>query len=151
MLFLGLFGEDKPDRRERLRQCLSVLPPDEAHMVRNIFVYFCLTFQILHKEDPQSSRKELDTETWYHEGPLTLRDARIAIAKYSVPRYCLFLRMSHTKYLFRAKQRLIDAQALAQDPAAISNRNIRLQETHKRERTMAIYGSQVILYMHSMY
>jgi hypothetical protein len=54
-----------------------------------------------------------------------------------------------TEMFPRAKQRLNETQELARDASAISNRNVRLQETHKRARTMGIYGSQVsvLIYM----
>src|SRR6185369_1108692 len=68
-----LFGEDKPDRRERLRSLLSQLDDDQVH-------------QILHKDEPRRQMQKLDEETWYHEGPASLRDAKVFIARYSLPK-----------------------------------------------------------------
>lgn len=62
----------------------------------------------------------------------------------------VYFREYHNQSICSAKQRLNDAQALARDASAISNRNVRLQETHKRARTMGIYGSQVSIYMYLM-
>ncbi|XP_003374757.1 putative acyltransferase [Trichinella spiralis] len=67
-----LFGEDKPDRRERLRKILSLMAEEEAH-------------RILRREEPAVESQE-DETTWYHEGSEALKSARIFIAQYSLPR-----------------------------------------------------------------
>ncbi|KRZ14004.1 U4/U6 small nuclear ribonucleoprotein Prp4, partial [Trichinella zimbabwensis] len=76
-----LFGEDKPDRRERLRKILSLMAEEEAH-------------RILRREEPTVESQEEET-TWYHEGSEALKSARIFIAQYSLP---------------RAKERLVKAR-----------------------------------------
>uniref|UniRef100_A0A915J9B0 Pre-mRNA processing factor 4 (PRP4)-like domain-containing protein n=1 Tax=Romanomermis culicivorax TaxID=13658 RepID=A0A915J9B0_ROMCU len=68
-----LFGEDKPDRRERLRTFLSMLDEEEAQ-------------RILRKEDPKVEKPKEENTTWYHRAGETLREARIFIAQYSLPR-----------------------------------------------------------------
>lgn len=71
--FLGLFGEDKLDRKERLRTILSTMSEEEVT-------------RILHSPEETETMQQRDSATWYHKGPASLRDARIAIADYSLPR-----------------------------------------------------------------
>lgn len=46
-----LFGEDKPDRRERLRTILSTLDEEEAQ-------------RILRKEEPRAEKPQMENTTW---------------------------------------------------------------------------------------
>ncbi|XP_055344030.1 U4/U6 small nuclear ribonucleoprotein Prp4-like [Paramacrobiotus metropolitanus] len=106
-----LFGEDKQDRRERLRKLLSVIGDIQQ-------------FQKQKEEDRK--RKELDTTTWYHEGPESLRLARLFLAQYSLP---------------RSKLRLEKQRDLAKIPA--SQRMAVTQDAHKRLREFTNYCSQI--------
>ncbi len=51
----GMFGEDKLDRRERLRTVLSTLSEDDATA-------------ILHSSDRSEVQTQQDTETWSDMG-----------------------------------------------------------------------------------
>lgn len=68
-----MFGEDKLDRKERLRTILSTMPEDEVT-------------RILHSPDEAEQVQQRDTSTWYHKGPAALRDARVEIADFSLKR-----------------------------------------------------------------
>nr|CAH7762403.1 unnamed protein product [Callosobruchus chinensis] len=107
-----LFGEGPADRRSRLRDILSRIGEDavirrEAEEERKLF--------------------EKDQEaTWYHEGPESLRIARLSIAEYSLP---------------RAKARLEEARRMVDIPAA--TKTAKIQEVQKRLQAMSIYSSQI--------
>lgn len=108
-----LFGEGPAERRARLRDILSCIGEDA----------------IIRKEIDDDHRTRYlvkDQETWYHEGPDSLRVARLWIAEYSLP---------------RAKERLADARALTQVPAA--TKTARTQELHKWLHQLTICSSQV--------
>lgn len=136
--FAGLFGEDKPDRRERLRALLSSMDEDDVT-------------KILHREQAETAPQQRDESTWYHEGPWSLREARVAIANYSLPRFDffplytplfdLYRTLSSTFFFCRAKQRLEKAREEMQKPP--QQRALKLQETHKWIRDVGIFGSQV--------
>ncbi|KAL4219446.1 U4/U6 small nuclear ribonucleoprotein Prp4 [Mactra antiquata] len=68
-----LFGEGPADRRERLRQVLAQRGEDTLRK---------------QKAEEELSRKKREEEniTWYHEGAETLKEARLWIAEYSIPR-----------------------------------------------------------------
>ncbi|KAK5878224.1 hypothetical protein CesoFtcFv8_023653 [Champsocephalus esox] len=68
-----LFGEGPADRRERLRGVLSVVGPDALKKSRR------------EEERGKKSQDECQ-QTWYHEGSASLKDARLWLAKYSLPR-----------------------------------------------------------------
>ena len=72
-----LFGEGPGDRRERLRAKVI------EYYIQNdgVAPTFCLkTTQV------QESQKAKDEEVFYTEGSEALKDARLLIAKYSLPR-----------------------------------------------------------------
>ncbi|VDM51037.1 unnamed protein product [Toxocara canis] len=96
-----LFGEDKLDRKERLRTILSTMPEDEVT-------------RILHSPDDADQVQQRDTSTWYHKGPAALRDARVTIADFS---------------LTRAAQRLAKAREEANRPA--HQTAVAVQEMHR--------------------
>lgn len=108
-----LFGEDKGDRRNRLRSLLSTLDEDEAQ-------------RILRKEEPKVEKPQMDNATWYHPGDESLRQARLFIAAYSLP---------------KAKQRLDKARLML--AASSSTKAIAVQETHKWIRGLTNQYSQV--------
>ncbi|VDD76836.1 unnamed protein product [Mesocestoides corti] len=111
-----LFGEDGADRRERLRMLLAVTggPAQRPSLDRSDTKNAILTAR--------------DNSTvWYHQGPDGLADARMWIAKYSLP---------------RAKQRLDRAReyyASMPEP----QRKARYQEYLKILRTTSLVCSQV--------
>lgn len=68
-----MFGEDKPERRERLRTLLSLLSEEEKQ-------------EFFGEQPAAKPEKRGPDTTWYHEGTVALKNARIFIAKYSLPR-----------------------------------------------------------------
>ena len=71
-----LFGEGPADRRNRLRELLGRLGEDAIKRRRII--------DDMTKEEVDEPEKA--EQTWYHEGPDSLRVAREWIAKFSIPR-----------------------------------------------------------------
>ncbi len=65
-----LFGEGPADRRNRLRELFSQLGEDAVKRRRE------------EDQERQRERREHDETTWYHEGPVNLREARLDIARY---------------------------------------------------------------------
>ncbi|XP_057670934.1 U4/U6 small nuclear ribonucleoprotein Prp4 [Diorhabda carinulata] len=107
-----LFGEGPADRRSRLRDILSRMGEDTV---------------IRREAEEERKQFEKDQETtWYHEGPESLRVARLWIAEYSLP---------------RAKDRLEEARRLADLPAA--TKTAKMQELQKKIQATSIYSSQV--------
>lgn len=76
-----LFGEDILDRRERLRTVLSRMSEDQIHA-------------ILHFEERERADQQNDQSTWYHRGPESLRDARVAIADFSLVKAVNFFNLN---------------------------------------------------------
>ncbi|XP_065140264.1 U4/U6 small nuclear ribonucleoprotein Prp4 [Paramisgurnus dabryanus] len=110
---ITLFGEGPAERRERLRNFLSVVGPDALKKSK--------------KEEDKGKRSQDEyQQTWYHEGPSSLKEARLWLAKYSLP---------------RAVQRLDDARALKEVPESI--RTVRQQELHKNLRNLNNFCSQI--------
>jgi len=66
-----LFGEGPADRRERLRDSISVLGPIRSKQEQEF-------------EDKEA--EELTKKTWYHEGPEVLETMRYYIAEYAKER-----------------------------------------------------------------
>lgn len=108
-----LFGEGPAERRERLRNILSVVGPDALKKSK--------------KDDEKSkkSREECQT-TWYHEGPENLRAARFWITQYSLP---------------RALTRLEEERQYKAIPEA--SRTAQKQDLHKRLRSLNNFCSQI--------
>ena len=79
---ITLFGEGPAERRERLRCILSVVGTDALKKT---------------KKDYEKSKKfkEEYQQTWYHEGPNSLKVARLQIANYSLPRAMKYLEEAH--------------------------------------------------------
>ncbi|XP_058473062.1 U4/U6 small nuclear ribonucleoprotein Prp4 [Solea solea] len=110
---ITLFGEGPADRRERLRSVLSVVGPDALKKSR--------------KDEERAKRSQEECQqTWYHEGPASLKEARLWLAKYSLP---------------RAVERL-DA-ARAQKEVAEATKAMRQQEQHKTLRNLNNFCSQI--------
>lgn len=81
------------------------------------------------RREAEEERKlfEKDQETtWYHEGPETLKIARLWIAEYSLP---------------RAKARLEEARKMIDISAA--TKTAKMQEMQKRIQALSIYSSQI--------
>ncbi|CAG5030269.1 unnamed protein product [Parnassius apollo] len=108
-----LFGEGPAERRVRLRDLLSYLGEDAIH-------------KKLEEEEARIERDRGREGTWYHEGPPELRDARLWIARYSLP---------------RAKQRLTKAREELKLPGSI--RAAAKQESQRKASAMSIYCSQI--------
>ncbi|KAJ6652060.1 hypothetical protein lerEdw1_015263 [Lerista edwardsae] len=110
---ITLFGEGPAERRERLRNILSVVGTDALKKTK--------------KEDDRSKKsKEEYQQTWYHEGPNTLKTARLWIANYSLP---------------RAVKRLDEARLMKEIPEA--TRTSQKQELHKSLRSLNNFCSQI--------
>ncbi|XP_069789963.1 U4/U6 small nuclear ribonucleoprotein Prp4 isoform X3 [Narcine bancroftii] len=109
---ITLFGEGPAERRERLRNILSVVGADALKKTEKI-------------EDAKKSRQE-HQQTWYHEGPSSLKTARLYIARFSLP---------------RALKRLEEARANKESPEA--SRTARQQELHKSLRALNNFCSQI--------
>lgn len=92
-------------------------------------MWFSIGEDAIIRREAEEERKlfEKDQETtWYHEGPESLRIARLWIAEYSLP---------------RAKQRLEEARNLADLPTA--TKTARTQEMQKRLQALTIHSSQI--------
>ena len=72
-----LFGEGPAERRVRLRELLGTLGED---VIKRRKIMDSMTME---DEEDQSIKNE---QTWYHEGPDSLRVARVWIAQFSIPR-----------------------------------------------------------------
>lgn len=108
-----LFGEGPADRRTRLRELLASLGDD--------------AIKKKYDDEKPSHPVDKDSETtWYHEGPEALQNARIWIAKYSLP---------------RAKKRLDNARDELTLPVAI--KTAKRQELLKKLNALSIYSSQI--------
>ncbi|XP_075041546.1 U4/U6 small nuclear ribonucleoprotein Prp4-like [Mixophyes fleayi] len=70
---ITLFGEGPAERRERLRNVLSVVGTDALKKTKK-------------DEEKSKTSSEEYQKTWYHEGPNSLKAARLWIAQYSLPR-----------------------------------------------------------------
>ncbi|KAG6464278.1 hypothetical protein O3G_MSEX014411, partial [Manduca sexta] len=108
-----LFGEGPAERRVRLRDLLSYLGEDAIN-------------KKLEEEEARIERDRGREGTWYHEGPPELRQARLWIARYSLP---------------NAKKRLSKCRAELQ--LAGSVRAAAKQEAQRRAAATAIYCSQI--------
>ncbi|XP_028318360.1 U4/U6 small nuclear ribonucleoprotein Prp4 [Gouania willdenowi] len=108
---ITLFGEGPADRRERLRGVLSVIGPDALRR----------------KDEERAKRSHGECQqTWYHEGPASLKEARLWLARYSLP---------------RATKRLEAARALKETPDP--SRTVRQQELHQGLRNLNNFCSQI--------
>lgn len=95
----------------------------------NIIFFYRIGEDAVIRREAEEERKlfEKDQETtWYHEGPESLRIARLWMAEYSLP---------------RAKARLEEAKRMIDIPAA--TKTAKTQELQKRLQAMSIYSSQV--------
>ncbi|XP_004925115.2 U4/U6 small nuclear ribonucleoprotein Prp4 isoform X1 [Bombyx mori] len=108
-----LFGEGPAERRVRLRDLLSYLGEDAIN-------------KKLEEEEARLERDRGREGTWYHEGPPTLRQARIWIARYSLP---------------NAKKRLNKAREELK--LAGSVRAAAKQESQRKASAFSIYCSQI--------
>ncbi|KAG7273915.1 hypothetical protein CRUP_009171 [Coryphaenoides rupestris] len=107
---ITLFGEGPADRREsEVKGCLAGAW-GANHTLRG------------GASRPPGERQE----TWYHEGPTTLREARLWLAKYSLP---------------RAVKRLDEARV--QKDVSESTRAVRQQELHKNMQNLNNFCSQI--------
>ncbi|TWW66540.1 U4/U6 small nuclear ribonucleoprotein Prp4 isoform X1 [Takifugu flavidus] len=110
---ITLFGEGPADRRERLRTVLSVVGPDALKKSRR-------------DEERAKRAHEECQQTWYHEGTASLKEARIWLAKYSLPRAVKRLETA------RGQKDLVEATKV-----------VRQQELHKSLRNLNNFCSQI--------
>ncbi|KZS06618.1 U4/U6 small nuclear ribonucleoprotein Prp4 [Daphnia magna] len=111
---ITLFGEGPADRRIRLKDLIAIHGNDVVDRKK--------------EDDREVVKQEKDQSetTWYHEGPESLKIARLWLAYYSLP---------------RAKQRLSDVKIEMETPE--STRTAKRQEMVKQMRNMNIMCSQV--------
>ncbi|XP_026317818.1 U4/U6 small nuclear ribonucleoprotein Prp4 [Hyposmocoma kahamanoa] len=108
-----LFGEGPAERRVRLRDLLSYLGEDAIN-------------KKLEEEEARIERDRGREGTWYHEGPPQLREARLWIARYSLP---------------VAKERLNKAREDLKLPGSV--RAAAKQESQRKASGVTIYCSQI--------
>ncbi|XP_072015731.1 U4/U6 small nuclear ribonucleoprotein Prp4-like [Amphiura filiformis] len=104
-----LFGEGPADRRNRLRQLIAEVGE-----------------QNLKQKKEEKQKKGDENTTWYHEGPVSLKRARLWIAEYSLP---------------RAEKRLEGAREAKLIPE--SQQNAKRQELSRHMRSLSAIGSQI--------
>ncbi|XP_061150106.1 U4/U6 small nuclear ribonucleoprotein Prp4 isoform X1 [Syngnathus typhle] len=110
---ITLFGEGPADRRERLRGILSVVGPDALKKSR--------------RDEERAKRSQAEChQTWYHEGPASLKDARLWLARYSLPRSMKRLEVA------RGQKEICEA-----------TKTIRQQELNKSLRNLNNFCSQI--------
>jgi len=112
-----LFGEGPADRRNRLRELLGRLGEDVIKRRR--------IMDDMTKEDDEE-RTDKTEQTWYHEGPDSLRVSREWIAQFSIP---------------RAKARLARIKEEAEMPE--KTRMAAQQEVQKRVKNLDVVASQI--------
>ncbi|KAG8547944.1 hypothetical protein GDO81_027073 [Engystomops pustulosus] len=110
---ITLFGEGPAERRERLRNVLSVVGTDALKKTKR-------------EEEKAKTSSEEYQHTWYHEGPNSLKAARLWIAQYSLP---------------RAMQRLENAREYRNIPESV--RTSQKQDLHKSLRSLNNFCSQI--------
>lgn len=66
-------------------------PISFSHYYRSIFIQYGDT-RLMSSPVPLFQCQQ----TWYHEGPTTLKEARLWLARYSLPRYSLILMLDHS-------------------------------------------------------
>lgn len=110
-----LFGEGPADRRNRLKELLSRLGEDALRKTGS------------DKQEPTTTDRDQQRseETWYHEGPETLKEARMFVLNFSIP---------------RARARLKNEHLENQIPEA--TRTARRQEVQNKLRSFGLLGSQ---------
>lgn len=84
---------------------------------------------MLKRREIEEERKQLEKDhesTWYHEGPDSLRVARLWIADYSLP---------------RAKDRLEEARRMKE--LSSTTRTAKNQELQKKLHLLSIHSSQI--------
>ncbi|CAB3380054.1 Hypothetical predicted protein [Cloeon dipterum] len=110
-----IFGEGPAERRIRLRELLATLGEDAIKKKRDD-----------DEEKVEKIDKDQEHQTWYHEGPDSLRVARMWLAEYSLP---------------RAKERLDKARI--QVGVDDMTKTAKKQELLKKLNAMSIYCSQI--------
>ncbi|XP_017111879.1 U4/U6 small nuclear ribonucleoprotein Prp4 [Drosophila elegans] len=108
------FGEGPAERRRRLKELLAGLG---EHAINR---------KQYEEEERKQQQREQDQATWYHEGPDSLRIARLWLADYSLP---------------RAKDRLVRAREALE--VASATRAGRMVEMQKKLQSLAPLCSQV--------
>lgn len=108
-----LFGEGPADRRDRLRKLLAQIGEDAINQKKQ-------------EEIEQKKKKEEENITWYHEGSESLKNARVWIAKYSLP---------------RARDRINEQKQTKTLPTA--QKNAQIQDLQKRIRAISNECSQI--------
>ena len=110
-----LFGEGPAQRRDRLRDLLSV------------FEQF-LPGYVTQKDEEEAEEEEIQksAEVWYHEGSASLKVSRLYLAEYS---------------LHRAKQRIMKLKKNLKNSE--SDIAVKTQEIHRKSRALVNFCSQI--------
>ena len=110
-----LFGEGPAQRRDRLRDLLSV------------FEQFLPGFSTQQElGETELEEEKTSEEVWYHEGPNALKVSRLFIAEYSLP---------------RARDRIIKAKHEMKNND--STKTVKVQEVHRKARSLINFCSQI--------
>lgn len=112
---ITLFGEGPAQRRDRLRDLLSVFEQMLPGFISQV-----------EEEVEEEKDEEMPVDIWYHEGSDLLKQARLFIAEYSLPRA--------QKKLALAKQNLKNIET---DTA------VKTQEVHRKTRSLINFCSQI--------
>lgn len=102
-----LFGEGPAERRVRLRDLLSYLGEDAIH-------------KKLEEEEARIERDRGREGTWYHEGPMDLREARLWIANFSLPRAKIRLTKAREEMKLAGSVRAATKQDFQRKASAVS-------------------------------
>lgn len=98
-------------------------------IVMIIFVIISIGEDAIKRREAEEERKQMEKDqesTWYHEGPESLKRARIWLAEYSLP---------------RAKERLEEARRMRDLPSA--TQTAKTQELQKKLHVLTIQSSQI--------
>lgn len=103
-----LFGEGPAERRERLRKLLAELGESAIQKKKE-------------EKRIEQKKKEQDNITWYHEGPQSLKEARLWIAQYSIPRAKERIKKQKAEKLLPTTQKTAEVQHLQKRIRSVTN------------------------------
>lgn len=110
-----LFGEGPADRRERLRHVLAEKGEDTLKKQKA-------------EEEISKKKKEEENITWYHEGTESLKEARLWIAEYSIPRAKARIRKQKEEKHFAA-QKSVMSQDIQKRIRSVTNECSQIGDT----------------------
>merc|ERR1712226_22713 len=125
---ITLFGEGPAERRVRLREMIALRDDDKFKKPDLPSSMMSLTRSEAERKQSEAKVASEANKTWYHEGPVALRTARLWIAEFSLP---------------RAEDRLRSQRKLRQEGDALKSWRAMLQEQQSSIRTLSNSHSQV--------